>query len=526
MALILFAFQIGCSTYVERTPANNSDELFTSVFSFVEMQPDGKENLAKDAKDKFKHYENYRLMKRKFEYLPSKQLPKGVQFKVELDIDQKNSEYIFRVLHAENAFKDKASTYAMYDFIEKIVSADAFASAVHGPFETYFNAQAGDPNAIEAFFKIRGAESYYVPSDAIVLKENKGYLDAQKELEKKRILLSKKIKELSAQRKIANDQRKIGLDALDKAPEADQFRAKIAKGDRKGAMSLLKKYLPWEDMAPFEKQFWETYIDVVLNPVPTSERVLIYRGLDDDYIHRGYKVGKELTEKEAIAQSNAFVMSSVMVKNQGSWNRRLRSLEAMNGKFIGTINGNDEFAKTSRITTMFLNHSADPKGSPFLSFSPNYSIAENFGSHKVSAYLIDPRMLSFNYASTFENEIEYLIPLSTWPDELVGIVESSDQISGYGGVRKKILEEMLEKKIAKEYGEGKKEEIIRRIRKNSFQFFKGEYKEMTDVTGNSTGPSNLKFFQQFYKPDDPKPVLTSDGELSCKDLVELFWKVK
>ena len=538
--ILTLALQFGCSTNVERMaiqrlPANDGNEIFNAIFSIPQMQPDGKENLAKEAKIKFDAYTNPMNfvggVKRRFEYIPANSLPTGVQFKVELDVDAKTSEFIYRIFHAPNAFKDKAATYTMFDFVERLINSDQFGRSLQAPFEAYYNAKRGDVLAIEDLLKIRKLEAQYVTSDIIELNKIPSYLASQKALEKLMEQHKKNVTQERARRKQANDKRKIGLEALDKAPEADQFRTKIAKGDRKGAMEILKKYLPWEDMAPFEREFWETYIEVTLNPVPLSERVLIYRGLEGDQIMEGYKAGKLLTEKEAIAEANAFVMSSGMVKNQGSWNRRLRSLEAMNEKFIGQINGDSDYADATRITTMFYNHSQNPQGSPFISFSPKYEVAESFGYTKVSAYLIDPRMLNFNYASTFDGEIEYLVPISTWPDELVGIavvdVKPGDynNVAGVDGSRKKILDQNLKDKLKKIYG-AKAPEVEKRIKENSYHFFKGDFKEMKDPPGGNQGPANKKFYEAFLKGDAPKMTLSPDGNLSCKDLIELFWQGK
>lgn len=532
----VIALQFGCSTHVERQPANDSNEVFNAIFSFPQMQPDGKENLAKEAKIKFDAYVNplYYVggVKRKFEYVQTNSLSQGIQYKVELDVDAKTSEFIYRIFHAPNAFKDKAATYTMFDFVERLINSDQFGTSLQSPFEAYYNAKRGDALSIEDLLKIRKLEAQYVTSDIIELNKVPAYVASQKALEKLMEKHKQSVTQERAKRKQANDKRKIGLDALDKAPEAGQFRTKIAKGDRKGAMEILKKYLPWEDMAPFEREFWETYIEVTLNPVPTSERVLIYRGLEGDQVMEGYnKAGKLLTEKEAIEQGNAFFMSSGMVKNQGSWNRRLRSLEAMNEKFIGQIKGNSDYADGARISTMFFNHALEPKGSPFISFSPDYTIAESFGNSRVSAYLIDPRILNFNYASTFEGEIEYLVPLSTWPDELVGIAEvevkegEDKYTKGADGSRKLVLEKMLKDKLKKEYG-AKAPEMEKRILENSYHFFKGDFKGMKDPPGPNQGPANKKFYDAFLKGDAPKMTLAPDGNLSCKDLIELFWQGK
>jgi len=377
---------------------------------------------------------------------------------------------------------------------------------------------------MDSFLKIRRLpNSYFKENDQNVF-EDPSYLKNRKDIESLRSKLAKDIKSFLADRKLAKQNRKKGLDALDKAPEGMQFRTLVAKGDRTAAANILRQYLPWEEMAPFEKQFWETHLEVMTNPVPLEERVVIYRGVDGDYVHRAYNGTKALTEKEAIDQNKAFFMSTLVVKNQGSWNRRLRSLESMNNKFIAMVEESNEYSSVARMTTMFGKHSASPNGSPFLSFTPKFSVAEDFGGSRVSAYLMDPRLLNFNYTSLFEEEIEYLVPLTTFPDELIGIVEDkvTDDNAPYVP-RNKVLDEKLEKLILETYGSERQQEVLAKIKRNSFDFFKNEYHDMHDPAVKNVGKSNKLFYKNFLTKDDPKLVLSPEGDLTCKDLIELFW---
>ncbi len=520
LLMCVLVLQAGCSSFTEyeRTPAQAENDLLKRIFTIPVMETNGP-NQAEAIK--LLEKPAYGKTNLKIEVIPSKTLEKGSAYYVELDVDQKEGKLVYRIFHSPAALKDSSAKATVTALIDHLESSPEFDDAIQGPFELYHNAKAGNPYALEALVKIREAALGDMNDPAGAAMTKSALAEIKEELKAE-------IKTYKAQ--VAKDEakRKVDLDALDKAPEGKQFRTMIAKGDREGAASVLKKYLPWEDMAPFEKQFWETYIEVVRNPVPLSERILIYRGLDQDYIHRAIVKGQELTEKEAIQKNQAFVMSSMMVKNQGTWNRRLRSLEAMNGKFIATINGKDEYAKVARITTMFLNHSAEPKGSPFLSFSPNYTIANSFGSERVSAYLFDPRLLNFNYASTYEHEIEYLVPLTTFPDELVAIADSElmEGQAVYGADREAYLAKKLDEMIGREYGEAKKKEVLEKIRKNTYQFFKGDYAGMKDPAGKNPGASNLAFYKKFSPKDAPKPVLSPTGDLTCKDLIELFWAAK
>ncbi|NOT79605.1 MAG: hypothetical protein HOP07_11485 [Bacteriovoracaceae bacterium] len=535
---ILFAGTIlisSCSTYVEqppqRQPAQASNAYLDTIMSVraVETKNLGKESEnkkeAKEILDSFTSEAHASQVAKRYEFVETKSLPDGILFKLELDVDPKNSNLIYRIYHAPGAFKDRTASAAITDFTLTLINSNVFGTPFSA-FETYYNARHGDPIATNNLLSIRMTGPTYTYTEKLALLEGPDFKKSLDSLQQIKVKLASEIKQLKTKRKAEDAKRKIGLDTLDKAPVGKQFRDLIAKGDRKGTADLLQKYLPWEDMAPFETKFWRNYISIITKPVPLEQRVLIYRGLNDDYINRAYVNGKILTEKEAIEQDKAFVMSSGMVKNQGSWNRRLRTLEAMNGKVIGTINGETEFSETARISTMFLNHSANPMGSPYISFSPNLNIANGFGSDKVSSYLIDPRLLNFNYASTFVEEVEYLLPISTFPDELVAILDREVHPMLEYDQRQAWLDKKLEKLIAKEYGEAKKAAVLLKIRKNTYQFFKGDYPGIKDTPGKSPGTSNLDFYKKFLEADDPKPTLAPNGEMTCKDLIELFWVVK
>jgi hypothetical protein len=480
-------------TFIERSPADKSS-IYDELFSFdSKTSTPGKENFKSMAENSLTNSSV------KVEYV-QKKLAANRAFQIELDVLE--GEYIYRIYHSPTAFKDPEATKAMTTYVQQLL----YQSNQGALFEIYFNAKAEDPIALKYFYG---------------LKKDYG-LETSPDLEKN---IQDEIKDLKAWQKVESAKRKAAIGTLDKAPEEKQFRTLIAKGDRKGAAKLLKTYLPWEMMAPFEKKYWETYLEVMVNPVPLEERVMIYRGLQDDFIHSGFSKGVALSQKEAIKQDNAFVMSTVMVKNQGSWNRRLRSLEAMYGKSIATASyTTDDLASAARIATMFSNHSGDPMGSPFLSFTPSLQVANSFGQNRVSAYLIDPRLLNFNYSSGFTHEFEYLVNLTTFPEDLIAILDKDiHNLDAYNADQRGILfEEKLIAKIEKEYGKDKAKSIITKIKKNSYTFFKNKMTTMPDVAGANPGPSNQKFYKALGK-DTFKPDLGPKGELQCKDVVKLFW---
>ncbi|MBC7429537.1 MAG: hypothetical protein H7336_13045 [Bacteriovorax sp.] len=521
-AMLIFS---SCSTVVERMPAEADNKIFNQAFSFSAIETSDY-NFEEEVKKNASLYatSNEGGIKR-VEQIKVKSLPEGAIFKVELGYEEKTGVMLYKIHSTPKAYKDIGASSAVMNFVINLLQGPLGDGSAG--YELYYNAEAGDPIALDNVLKLRTIAPAQQLSQITVYNNDPLYKEGLKEVEAAREELKDKITLFKKKRVAAKAKRKSLLNTLDKAPEGKQFRVLVAKNDRKGAAEILKKYLPWEEMAPFEKQYWETYLDVMANPVPLDQRVLIYRGLNSDYINRGIVSGKELSEKEAIKTDRAFIMSSGMIKNQGSWNRRLRTLEAMNDKIIATIGGNDDYAQSIRITTMFNNHSVNPQGSPFISFTSKIGVAESFGLQRTSSYLIDPRLLSFNYASSFTNEVEYLVPITTFPDELIAIADVNLMHEEDPTMdNRKYLEKKLEQHIVDTYGKSEKDAVITRIKKNSYQFFRLRDDLAADVKGPAAGPANLKFYKTFLTKDDPKPALSPKGELTCKDLIELFWVVE
>lgn len=521
---IFFSILLVClgacsSPLINRTPAEGPT-LFEEVFTI--KAGENAQEEAVDLKNVVEEKMSWLTVRKNkdqvFELILSKELTPERPYKIVLDINQNTGKYVFKIYHHSSALKDKSATYSMLALAHKVLlNTPAF-------FELYFNAKAGDPFALANFLSIKDDANQNFSEEAKGLFTTSEFDQRRADNQEIKLRLNSEIKQLKAWQKKENEKRKATLSALDKAQDELQFRTLVAKGDRKGAAKLLQNYLPWEMMAPFERKYWETYLEVVANPVPLEERVLIYRGLDEDFINSGLSHGVALSQKQAILEDNAFVMSSLMVKNQGSWNRRLRSLETMNTKEIGTIKGQEEFAQSTRLTTMFANHSGDPMGSPFISFSPNISIADEFGSKRISAYLIDPRLLRYNYASILKYESEFLVPLTTFPDDLIAIADN--ELHGLNGIqeegKKNFLHEKFVKKIDALYGEDRASEVINKIEKNSYAFFHSKFENMLVVEGKDPGPANLKFYKSLGR-GAIKADLTPKGELNCKDLIPLFW---
>lgn len=511
MAMLL---QLSCSFIGLRAPSEKYHDQAITIDDVLSVKT-GSHLAANDFQTEFmKQFQ----ISGKIEIRPemSNNLPDDIAFRIQLDVIE--DKYVFKILHTKNAFKDFDAAYELTHLIIKFLQGEGLRNPL-SLFEMYYNAHEGDPIALDNFLKYRLIQED-IYSDFLDVPAN--YQQRLAEYSKLRNDLSADIKELKAKRKLLAEKRKALMEELDKAPDSKQFKTLVAKGDRKGVADLLEKYLPYEEMAPFEKRFWNTYLEIIRNPVPLDQRVLIYRGLTDDFIHLSYD-GENIAKKEdALKEGQTFVMSTVLVKNQGSWNRRLRSLETMNDKYIGTIQNSNQFSQSARISTIFLKHSANPQGSPFLSFTPKFETAQGFGGPKMMMGLIDPRLLHFNYASSFGHEKEFLLPLVTFPDEMAGFWHKDyhskiDQEAHFQN-RLKIL-------IENEYGKGKSEDIIKNIKKNTADFFSAVYKDGADPIKGVTNGTMAAFYKKFATPHEFKPALTSDGNLTCKDLLKIFWKV-
>jgi DNA polymerase III epsilon subunit-like protein len=433
------------------------------------------------------------------EFVEDATLPKGVAYFPEFQVS--DNAYKITVLHSKEAATDAVASAELFNFIINLKDEKYFMSHFSA-FEMYYNAIEQDPISTQNWAKIREASASmdnYNEADADFALTN--VKDALKTRgtewsKEKNDYLEMAQKKLKLQKKQDLERRSV-IEALDKAADDHQFKNLVAKNDRAGVADLLKKYLPWEQMAPFEKRYWQTYLDTIVNPLPMEKRVLIYRGVDDDFIYSAYKGGKELEKETAQKEGKVFVMSTIITKNQGTWNRRLRSLTAMNEKFIGTNTKlESEFTKSARIVTMFVNHSKNPQGSPFLSFTPKFGVAQNFGSHKMSAYALDPRLLSFNFASKFKNEVEFLLPLMAFPEDVVGFFD--DKIHTDKVNTEELMKNLFKEKLVKAHGEQKGEELFQKVLTNSKEYFDSALNRYDGKMTAAAAPKEPSLFGKFF----------------------------
>lgn len=220
-------------------------------------------------------------------------------------------------------------------------------------------------------------------------------------------------------RKKKFEARKVIFDELDKS--ADQLKDLVAKNDRSAVAKLVKAYLPWELMEPVEVKYWKEWLSAVEHPLPMNERVIVLRGLDpgQSFINDAGK---------------AYLLPPVIIRNQGSYNRRLRSLTTMLDKKISETGVSsttlaldkkdiEDINKSSRISNQMDNHAGDPMGSPHMSFTKAYSTAAEFSTDgKIGIFALDPRLVMPNALSSFPEEVELLASMAVFPDESIEIL--------------------------------------------------------------------------------------------------------
>ncbi len=502
---------------IERAIAN-APITIDEIFSFKSSGKKTK-NYTKDIKLLIEEHGSSQKFASRAELVLDSSLPKDIAFKLELKVIDNN--FVFQIRHSSAGVSDPEAIVHVVSFFKGLFEGHNVNTNL-SVFEMYLNAKEGDLESLNNFLKMKKEiRSYlYLPSDLESSIES-SMKTLQSEVDEQIKALAPLIKKQNQERKALKLKRKAALDALDDAAKDKQFKALAAQNDREGIVQLLKKYLPYEDMAPFEKKYWDTYLEIIRKPLPLHQRVIVYRGIDDDLFNAAVENGEELEKEAAIKEGKAFVMSTIMTKNQGSYNRRLRSLEAMYEKTIGTVNGESEFSRSARITTMFKNHSEDPVGSPFLSMTPNVDIASSFGSSRNSAYLVDPRAIQFNFTSGFENEKEFLLGLTTFPEDMFGYWSSEFH---QATVPKKYFQDKLLERIEKEYGKADRDTIIKEIEKNTADFFKPVFSTGSKSKSTYKG-SVLQFFKGFFKSSPKTPALniSPDGDLGCDSLIKAFW---
>ncbi len=259
-----------------------------------------------------------------------------------------------------------------------------------------------------------------------------------------RLLLQAQKQQRTKNRELIEWRKKTGL--LEKYESMDQkLNDLILANDRKGVREMLEAYLPWVVMEPFETQAWKTWLNAIEKP-NWNDTIVAWRGLDyqTDKIQRsedGHRIG---------------FFSTMLSANQGSYTRRLRSLTTnriANGDILyrESLESFQPFGGVkslklvpSKISDQFIHHAGNPHASSFLSLTYNPSLARNFsrsfettvinGKKRekilggIVAVNIDRKRVVSNITSAYP-EVEILVPLIIFPDEVISFREGRDSIN-------------------------------------------------------------------------------------------------
>lgn len=207
----------------------------------------------------------------------------------------------------------------------------------------------------------------------------------------------------------------------------------ILKNDRTGVRKMLEAYLPWAVMEPVEAKAWRIWLEAIEQPDWTKTTVA-FRGLD-------YTNDKVQRLQTPTGEQLGF-MSTLLTRNQGSYTRRLRSLNTSrlrNGSIRASEAGE---APMVQIVDQMFNHARRPDGSSFLSFTFDPQTAFRFvgvpGTDKtrggILAVKMDSRRLIPNLTSRYRQEIELIAPLIVFPDEVLIYRDSNDPRFSLGAI--------------------------------------------------------------------------------------------
>jgi|GEM_PF-6261466 len=318
--------------------------------------------------------------------------------------------------------------------------------------------------------------------------------ELKKDLDKKTILAKQQLKDFE---KIVSDpELKMKKEKLEELPE--KLDALVKKNDREGVANLLTVYLSLDTLEPFERQFWLDQIEAIRHP-DFRKSVVLFRGLDN-------KTDKP--QKALDAQGKEIgrgYFSSLLIYNQGSYTRRLRSLLTMRTRFGSEANTslasldqvqNSPLISTPKISVMFNNHARDAVGSPFLSFTTNPRVAITFTRSGLLAVRVDARRAIPNLASYIPEEFEVILPLIVFPDEVIHFEEGKKIVQELEEDRENSGEAFL-KEVNRKLGRPENQEFWNVKIQNSygygqkfFQLFKRFYSKLSSIRSASNSPSN------------------------------------
>jgi len=65
----------------------------------------------------------------------------------------------------------------------------------------------------------------------------------------------------------------------------------------------------------------------------------------------------------------------------------------------------------------------------------------------MTAYALDPRLVSFNFASKLKNEVEFLLPLMAFPEDVMGFYDANTHTDGQNS--EEFMQKLFREKLIK-----------------------------------------------------------------------------
>lgn len=228
---------------------------------------------------------------------------------------------------------------------------------------------------------------------------------------------------------------KADRDRLDKTLRLSQM---VKQNDRSGVASVLEKFIPWSLLEPTEVVLWQQFVESIRNP-DWQNSLLLFRGIDS----------KEKMQYDSFPPNQLVNFSFFSKRLTAGSGSHLFKLKGLPGTFekAGVLGNTKEIKPYERphlVYDMLINHAYNPQGSMYisatyspeiaLSFSergklvlnPNENIEKAFQQYRLNSksggmasLLIDPRRFIINTFSKYTSEVELLIPLIVFPDEVI-----------------------------------------------------------------------------------------------------------
>ncbi len=388
--------------------------------------------------------ENFSLKLSHVDFIKNDRLPKEIAFKIFPFL--KNNEYHIQVQYSSAALQDEGAylelRYFFSIFEDKAISPYAHLSLFHPIVNN-------DTYKETAFFElIYNAKKGHIPAlRELIEKKSLGHSNNAEYFQEKLAILTK---EQSKIKTIDNQSFHKKIFELKKNPQFIEF---ISKNNRAAVVNLISMQIPWPMLTPFETQFWKTQLEIIKNPLPPEQRVLVYRGLKTANLLNKFQENKMI-----ILNNQKFYQLANFFSSNG---------EVDNNNLENSLN-------TSVLSKNFKIHSVKSSKSLFISLTPQPEIAKSFAEDAVAALAVDPRTLFFNEANYFTSEKEFLMSFITFPEDILAVVEVDPKERILNPIDSFKIESKLSEKIRTNLQKKNvnAEAVYSQLRKNSSNHFK------------------------------------------------------